>query len=80
VVSIGIGLQQVFRHRGGDFVGGTPGGFERPERVGRPGHRSGLPAPLAILPQTAFEVGQRQGRRLLEGLFIDREAAGASDL
>ena len=80
VVSIGIGLQQVFRHRGGDLVGGTPGGFERPQRVGRPGHPSGLPAPLAILPQRALEVGQRQGHRPLEGLLIDREAAGAGDL
>ena len=80
VLAIAIDLEQEFCDRGGDLIGGVVAGFERPQCIGGAVCPAGLPLPFTIAIDGSLKVGQRHRDRPLEGILIDREAAGANDL
>ena len=80
MIPIAIGLEQVFRHRGGDLIGRMIARFERPQGIGGAVCPAGLTVPLTVLREGTLQVGQRQRDGPLEGVLIDREAAGAGDI
>ncbi len=79
MIPIAISLEQELRHRGGDLIGWMVARFERPQRIGRAVRPAGLSLPLTVTLEGTLQVGQRQGDGPLEGVLIDREAAGAGD-